>query len=255
MNQMKLETYLSSNLNPTFDVTAHMETSVEGRPSARRADSTAGTSTPRDLNTRLKLLELYTLHVLPRNDEWDYAENFIKMSEVLDEERRETFLATLYALKEENKLESVKRTELEKRRRREEQEEGERRAEMIRTTEEARRKEMLTAKGETWHNVDYNPEEAMRSRQNNKIKRQQGPSSNMVKRFRSFLSSLQTSLFFTALSIRKNPAAILSYLLFMIAFLTACLRRDIRDRLKVWLQIVMTKWRDTIAMAMKISYI
>ena len=76
----------------------------------QRRKSHTGTDTPRDLNTRIKLLELYTLHVLPRNDEWDYAREFISMSEVLDDERKEAFLLALHSLKEE-KEDAEKREE------------------------------------------------------------------------------------------------------------------------------------------------
>ena len=72
---------------------------LEKRPGHRRQNT--GTDTPRDLEKRIKLLELYTLHVLPRNEEWDYAREFITMSEMLDEERKEAFLLALHSLKEE----------------------------------------------------------------------------------------------------------------------------------------------------------
>lgn len=59
-----------------------------------------GTNTPKDLSSRIKILELFTLHVLPRNEEWDYAKSFITNSDILDEERREAFLQTLQELQE-----------------------------------------------------------------------------------------------------------------------------------------------------------
>lgn len=59
-----------------------------------------GTNTPKDLSSRIKILELFTLHVLPRNEEWDYAKSFIANSDILDEERREAFLQTLQELQE-----------------------------------------------------------------------------------------------------------------------------------------------------------
>lgn len=59
-----------------------------------------GTSTPKDLTSRIKILELFTLHVLPRNDEWEYARSFITNSDILDEERREAFLQTLQELQD-----------------------------------------------------------------------------------------------------------------------------------------------------------
>ncbi|KAL1620721.1 hypothetical protein SLS56_009540 [Neofusicoccum ribis] len=99
VTQQRLETYLSASSQPTFDITAHMNSPLyaQKRPGIR----SHGTNTPRDLNSRLKLLELYTLHVLPRNGEWDYAREFIGMSEVLDDERKEAFLLALHGLKEE----------------------------------------------------------------------------------------------------------------------------------------------------------
>jgi hypothetical protein len=59
-----------------------------------------GTDTPKELSSRLKILELFTLHVLPRNEEWDYARSFINNSDILDDERKEAFLQTLQELQE-----------------------------------------------------------------------------------------------------------------------------------------------------------
>ena len=63
--------------------------------------TTSGADTPKDLTARVKIIELFTLHVLPRNDEWEYSTEFINLSEVLDEERKDLFLQTLEGLKEE----------------------------------------------------------------------------------------------------------------------------------------------------------
>lgn len=70
-----------------------------------------GTNTPKDLASRIRVLELFTLHVLPRNDEWDYARSFISNSDILDEERREAFLQTLQELQEVNEQDDVKPVE------------------------------------------------------------------------------------------------------------------------------------------------
>lgn len=86
--------------------------------SATTARHRGGADTPRDLNARVKLLELYTLHVLPRNGEWDYAREFVAASPVLDDERREAFLQALHGLEEEAR--ECSRREEEERRRREE---------------------------------------------------------------------------------------------------------------------------------------
>ena len=111
----------------------------------QRRKSHTGTDTPRDLNTRIKLLELYTLHVLPRNDEWDYAREFISMSEVLDDERKEAFLLALHSLKEEKedaekreeKLRQQQKEQLEERRRETEA----KRLEQLRQDEERRKRD------------------------------------------------------------------------------------------------------------------
>ena len=53
------------------------------------------------------MLEIFTLHVLPRNQEWDYARSFIQNSDILDEERREAFLQTLEELQDVTRRESI----------------------------------------------------------------------------------------------------------------------------------------------------
>lgn len=102
-----------------------------GPPPRPRSHSRArsGADTPRDLNARVKILELYTLHVLIRNNEWEYAREFISASSVLDEERREAFLQALQSL-QEDQLEA-ERKERDERLRQEDQ--------LRRDVEEARR--------------------------------------------------------------------------------------------------------------------
>ncbi|KFY90729.1 hypothetical protein V500_04987 [Pseudogymnoascus sp. VKM F-4518 (FW-2643)] len=98
LNQQRLEAYLAASRTPNLDLTGRFtESSVRGASPTR----SIGTDTPRDLNARVKILELYTLHVLLRNDEWSYARDFISASEVLDEERRDAFLAALQSLEDE----------------------------------------------------------------------------------------------------------------------------------------------------------
>lgn len=65
------------------------------------------------------MLELYTLHVLPRNGEWDYAREFISISALLDEERKEAFLHALQQLKEETERDTQREEELKRERERE----------------------------------------------------------------------------------------------------------------------------------------
>lgn len=88
-----------------------MENSASG---SRRLTRNGGTDTPKDLVARVKIIELFTLHVLPQNAEWDYAAEFIRLSEVLDEERKEVFLQTLDELKEEKERGNQRAAELQR---------------------------------------------------------------------------------------------------------------------------------------------
>ncbi|KAG8166085.1 hypothetical protein KVR01_004637 [Diaporthe batatas] len=135
LNQKRLENYLAASATPNLDLSDHFSPGPppppRGGPARPRSQSRArsGADTPRDLNARVKILELYTLHVLIRNDEWDYAREFISASSVLDEERREAFLQALQSL-QEDQLEADRR-ERDERLRQEEQ--------LRRDVEEARR--------------------------------------------------------------------------------------------------------------------
>lgn len=101
-NQRHLESYLSASSHPSLDLTSQLQDmdgshSLPTDPHSR----SGGTDTPRDLNARVRIIELFTLHVLPRTGEWDYARDFINRSEVLDEELREEFSQALRSLEEE----------------------------------------------------------------------------------------------------------------------------------------------------------
>ncbi|KIX04538.1 uncharacterized protein Z518_05408 [Rhinocladiella mackenziei CBS 650.93] len=102
-NQTRLETYLSSSSYPELDLSTQLNTAL----SNGRQPGLNGTNTPKDLTSRIKILELFTLHVLPRNDEWDYAKSFISNSDILDEERREAFMQTLQELQEATEQEKL----------------------------------------------------------------------------------------------------------------------------------------------------
>lgn len=142
LNQQRLETYLSAIAHPSFDIADRLSASHSQDRFARRPSAASGANTPRDLNSQIKLLELYTLHVLPCNGEWEYAREFIMMSEVLDDERKEAFLQALHGLKED--MENSARRERELQKRQKEELEEQRRAqveeERRRAEDDARRK-------------------------------------------------------------------------------------------------------------------
>ncbi|KAK5948379.1 hypothetical protein OHC33_010553 [Knufia fluminis] len=99
VNQTRLETYLSSSPSASIDLSA-LNDSLTSNGTPAGSFQSNGLDTPKDLNSRIKILELFTLHVLPRNNEWDYARSFISNSDILDEERREAFAQTLTELQE-----------------------------------------------------------------------------------------------------------------------------------------------------------
>jgi hypothetical protein len=96
VNQSRLETYLSSSPQSNLDLSTHVTQSLRN---GHRTPMN-GASTPKDLSSRVKIIELFTLHVLPANNEWDYARSFVTNSDILDDERREAFLQTLTELQE-----------------------------------------------------------------------------------------------------------------------------------------------------------
>lgn len=141
LNQKRLENFLAASSNPNLDFAHHFQSPTSPRLSSRhRSPSKArsGADTPRDLNARVKILELYTLHVLIRNNEWDYAREFISVSSVLDDERREAFLQALQSLQEDQQETQRK-----------EREEQERQDEKLRRDlEEARRQRAVNEERE-----------------------------------------------------------------------------------------------------------
>ena len=103
VNQSRLEAYLSSSPH------SHLNLSTEVSKSLRNGHRTPidGASTPKDLSSRIKIIELFTLHVLPANNEWEYSRSFVSNSDILDEERREAFLQTISELQEAKEQEEV----------------------------------------------------------------------------------------------------------------------------------------------------
>lgn len=75
--QSRIEMYLASSSRPS------------------NSSQTSLTDTPSTLKHRVRILELFALHVLPRNEEWQYARDLIRASEVLDEEQRDHYLQAL----------------------------------------------------------------------------------------------------------------------------------------------------------------
>lgn len=264
LNQQKLETYLSASANPTFDISSHMSSPahLQRRPSQQNN----GTNTPRDLNTRLKLLELYTLHVLPRNEEWDYAREFISMSEVLDDERKEAFLLALHSLKEEK--EDAERREEKLRQQQQEQMEQRRRETEARRLEQSRAEDERRKREEENRRQPRGSDDVFRkvppahrsvpstsSRASRPAKKATSPPPGLYHRLSASLSSMQALILETAQSMTKNPMVAFRLLLFLVAFALAFGRRDLRERVLRLLRNAWEKVKRTVGMGVKVSYI
>lgn len=264
ITQTRLETYLSALSNPTFDVAGHMMASSGNGARMGRTNSASGTNTPRDLNLHLKLLELYTLHCLPRVGEWEYAREFIMMSEVLDDERKEAFLQVLYGLKEEQEnaakgeeeLRVRQREEAEDRRRQEEEAEH-RRLDEERRREDTRRRPQRPPDVENNGVKNRSPvgTAGRTERQPKKeVSRRKQPETLYSRAAATFMA-LQSAVMQAAQGLANNPMALLRTMLFLLAFALAFGRREIRERVRRLLERAWEKIKGTVGMGVKVSYI
>lgn len=283
LNQQRLETYLATSGEYTFDISDRFETSSQVssdfHPTPVRAN---GTNTPRDLNSRLKVIELYALHVLPRNEEWDYAQEFVSMSEVLDEERRELFLQTLQSLKDQRQEDNDRDAEL--RQSQLEELERERKTAEDRRLEEAKmqeeRQQKDTSKKQHKRSdseKDYGIEDVgpiskptkqsvPQGRKGREAqaggskfsRRRQGskrPPDSIYKRSMTLVNAFQQLMLRTARSMSDSPTVLLRTLLFLITLLVALGRRDSREWLTRVTGIGWDRLKQTIGMGTKVSYI
>ncbi|OCL13837.1 hypothetical protein AOQ84DRAFT_309903 [Glonium stellatum] len=267
LTQKRLETYISASAQPTFDISLHMESSMYQQNQRKPSPHNNGTSTPRDLNTRIKLLELYTLHVLPRNEEWDYAREFITMSEVLDDERKEAFLLALHSLKEEKEETEVREAQL--RQQQQEQLEQRRKEAEARRVEQSRAEDERRKREEENRRQPRSADESLRksltsnrqpppptsSRASRPAKKAMSPPPGLYKRASSLFAAMQTLILNTAQSMTNNPMALLRTLLFILAFALAFGRQDLRERVQRILRSAWDKIRRTVGMGVKVSYI
>jgi hypothetical protein len=269
--------------HPTFDITSHLSS-----PSRyRRASTTPGTNTPRDLQTSLKLLELYTLHVLPRNGEWEYAREFIMMSEVLDDERKEAFLQALHGLREEQReaaererdIQAAQERQLEAQRA---DDERRRRDERLRAEEEARLRDAAKRHHQHQHRgakAEGQPRDGLGQHRpkaglgrpdgaqaagGTAARPRQAPKEGMasrdgaagvVARAGALLAHLQSLVLAGAQSLGTNPVLLLRTVLFVLAFALAFGRREMRVRIKRMVDRAWMSVRRTVGMGAKVSYI
>ncbi len=273
-----MESYLAASVTPNLDISGHFDANGAAR---QRSNSTAqnnGTSTPRDLNARVKILELYTLHVLLRNDEWDYARDFISASEVLDDERREAFLNALQSLEDEREYAKQREIEIAEEKERELQrglEEAKRLREENEERERLRIEEQRQerARSEADFGLDPTPTSAgsgsskARSKKKEKNKATSGPTkgsiskkggkvaapppSGFIHRTGIIITNLRTLISHMSGSFRTNPLFLIKMLAFVVGLLLLMGNQRVKNRLRA----MMNKVRATAGMGVKVSYI
>lgn len=278
LNQKRLENYLAAANTPNLDISDRFPVNPSPRHTPRYrspAKATSGADTPRDLNARVKILELYTLHVLLRNNEWDYAREFISMSSVLDEERREAFLQALQSLQEDQqeadkwereekqRQEDQLRRDIEEARKlRAENEERERR----RSEEERARQEG----SEVDYGIDRTPSAAGSSKPRRSPKQSsmsRPPQSSAAKRGKAVappsfgtravtvLSNIRGLIEQMSASLRSNPVFLIRTLAFILGVLLMFGRKSIREKISRVLGTGWGKIKATAGMGVKVSYI
>lgn len=274
LNQQRLETYLSSYGQPNLDFTEHFRNGSE----PRIIRPSGGTDTPKDLTARVRILELFTLHVLPRNEEWEYAAEFINLSEVLDEERKEVFLQTLDSLKEEKEQGELRAAALQR----------EKDAELERQSERRRAEEAASERGEqNGHKRNGSEAEKKQSSRGSKGRgtkpsdRQSGSktsassgrtafsppagSSKNVKkpekpesrapRSRALGNLLRNLVQYMSRIVSGNPLSLARLVLFVLGIVMALSRQDVRERIRRVTGSGWDKVKGTIGMGVKVSYI
>ncbi|KAK0252271.1 hypothetical protein LTR91_016593 [Friedmanniomyces endolithicus] len=256
LNQQRLESWLASS-----DVGGHVSFG-DGMVSPSVAN---GSSTPKALATRSKVLELYVLHVLPANGEWEYARQFVEMSETLDEERRQAFLHALEELKgekdgtaaKERELAERRDREMEEQRREEEARKAEQQAE-IRRAEEREKERAAVVKANTLPTPSANgsstsnrpavptaaanghhkpastsrpPPKAQKSKPPQPVP---APPANLYRRASSALLNVQNMVLQASrnMGLGNGTYAAFRFLMFMLAFMMVVARRDVRVRVK-----------------------
>lgn len=280
-NQQRLESYLSASSHPSLDLTGRFasESSTNNHANGR-ASHRSGTDTPRDLESRLKIIELYTIHVLPRNGEWEYARDFINMSEVLDEERREDFLQTLRSLEEEQ---SEENDQLEEALPQPEEVAPEPRLVQSTSTDSAStiKESQMSNNNRSDREKDYGIEstrpapkapmpnppalkpiskpshglQPRPTRPSSHTAPRKSVTPSVYNRSLKMLSSLQHLISNMTQHMSKNPMALLRFLLFLMGLIMAFTQRDVKDRLRRLTGVGWDKIRKTAGMGVKVSYI
>lgn len=221
------------------------------------------------------------MHVLPRNGEWQYARDFIRMSEVLDEERRENFLQALGNLEDEeirgqDQYEDAVPHQ------------NDTIAKDVPLKGEIKTDSEITMKG---HDVlkdvppdsekaygieDPNPGprataplppdpkptrkpsndiQPKASKYSSTTSPRKPPHASVLKRSLAVITALQRLVTNMTEQISQNPMSLLRFVFFIMGLIVAFSRRDVQDRLGRLTGAGWEKIRRTVGMGVKISYV
>ncbi|MCJ1451172.1 hypothetical protein MMC28_001507 [Mycoblastus sanguinarius] len=280
-NQQYLETYLSASSNPSLDLTDHFNAadSLHGQTNGRISHN--GTDTPRDVNARTKIIELYSLHVLPQNGDWEFARNFINMNEVLDEDVKETFLQALRELEDdEHKSQEHFEDALP-------QQDGLLEQEPL-PADDVKTESAETVKqqpsiyhrrpdSERDYGIDNAPPPSASPESKSPVPKptvkpartlqpkssrssptkapRKTAESSIYERSLALLSALQHFISNMSNQMSKNPMVLLRFVLFLMGLVVAFSRRDVKDRLGRLTGAGWDKVKRTVGMGVKVSYI
>lgn len=283
-NQQRLESYLSASNQPNLDLTGHFNFSNHTNNHRNgHVSHDHGTNTPRELASRIKIIELFALHVLPRNEEWTYARECINLSEFLDEERRDQFLQTLQALKDEKSRDAEsdvhetleREKELQYQREQEEQrilDDSQRAA----TTQKPQKPSSNHRRthSEKDYGIDSShptstpppaskpppkpinqpPPKSPRSSPGTTPPKKP-TSTSIFKRTTAIMTAMQHLITNMAHSMSKNPISLLRFVLFLMGIVVALSRRDVKESVARVTGAGWEKVRRTVGMGVKVSYI
>ena len=281
-NQERLETYLSASRNPSQGLTDRFKVadSINGYSNGNTGYN-RGADTPRDLNTLIQIIELFTLHVLPKNGEWDYAKGFISNSEYLDEEVRESFLQTLLSLESEETQGEDRVDNISKERQDLVDQEPQQIEDSDRASTDTIRQQPPVghqrAESETDYGIDANaalptapitksqlpkpiskPIKAMQQRPPHSSSSnypRKPPNPGIYRQSLALMSSLQHLISNVTEQISRNPMSLLRFVLFLMGLVVALSRRDVKDRLGKLTGAGWDKLKRTVGMGVKVSYI
>ena len=281
-NQQRLESYLSGS-SSSIESSIIPDRSLESSEFLAHTITENRTDTPKSLKTRVKIIELYVLHVLPRKGQWQYARDLISMSEVLDEEQKEAFLHALQALEAErnkngyqgimdddlgresgqdqmkseaqgytapNPIEHSQSCELDVNSRVRVEDTNNQRMENKPTRNGLLRSGTDHVQSDTPIQSSKNAKTLTLARPHSTIKK--SPTTSV---YIPGMAALQRFVIAMTQTMSTQPTILLKTILFFIGIVLALGRRGVRDRISGFSGVGWNKIRDTIGMGVKVSYI